>query len=89
MADEKIEFGTHIVFRPGPPKPKTKTWFVINKYEQCSIGWIGWFGRWRTYSFYPDPNTVFEKVCLREIAEFCERKTAERRKEKLNEKQTS
>jgi len=74
------EFGTHIKFVPAPPKPKTKVWWVVNKYDDGHIGNIGWYASWRKYSFFPNPNTVYEQVCLREIADFCERKTAEHKK---------
>jgi len=76
--------GTHIKFVPAPPKPKTKVWWVVNKYENNCIGNIGWFGRWRKYSFFPKSDTVFEEVCLREIANFCEKETQEHRKQRRN-----
>lgn len=71
------EHGTHILFVPGPAKPRTSTWSIFNRYENTKIGTISWFGRWRKYAFHPGNDTVFEEVCLREIAEFCERKTTE------------
>lgn len=89
MADEIIEYGTHIKFVPGPSKPKTKTWYVVNKYDDASgdfakahLGWIGWYAPWRKYCFFPKGDTVYEKVCLREIANFCERKTSEHKAKK-------
>lgn len=75
----KIEFGTHICFVLGVPNPKTKTWLVETKDSGQIIGGIAWFGPWRCYSFLPNSNTVYEKVCLREIADFCEQKTKEHR----------
>ena len=66
---------THIKFIPHFPKPKTKTWLVCSNYGDGLIGRIAWFGRWRKYSFFPDIGTVFEQVCLREIADFCEEQT--------------
>jgi len=74
-----VEEGTHIRFIPAPPKPKTLVWYVVNRYEDSHLGRIKWFGRWRKYSFFPKPECVFEEVCLREIADFCERKTREHR----------
>lgn len=68
-----IEFGTHIKFVQGPSKPKTYTWWVINKYEDIQIGTVAWITRWRKYGFYPKPGTIFEQVCLREISNFCEK----------------
>lgn len=54
---------------------KTKIWEVLTTYDDSLLGIVGWFGRWRKYSFYPAPNTVFEKDCLRDIADFCETET--------------
>lgn len=72
-----VEFGTHIKFVPAPPKPKTLVWWVVNKYDDGQIGWVGWYPGWRKYSYFARPETVYEQVCLREIADFCERKTRE------------
>jgi hypothetical protein len=71
-----VEFGTHICFIPGPSNKKTFTWSVETK-EEWLIGSITWYGPWRCYAFTPRSETVFEKTCLREIADFCERKTKE------------
>lgn len=68
-----------IEFRPGPSKPKTLTWDVVSKSAGDILGRIAWFGRWRRYSFYPEPGTVFDEVCLRDIATFCEEQTAAHR----------
>jgi hypothetical protein len=76
---DEIIFGTHIKFVPAPPKPKTKVWWVVNKYSDGHLGWIGWFSRWRKYSFFPKADTVYEEVCLREIAGFCVARTKEHR----------
>jgi hypothetical protein len=72
-----IEFGKHLKFVPGPPKPKTKTWWVVNRYDDIHLGWVAWFPRWRKYSFFVKPDRVFEQDCLRDIADFVERKTKE------------
>lgn len=82
MPDPIKEEATHLFFIPGPDKPKTKTWYVMNKYDDIHLGWIGWFAKWRKYAFFPKPETVYEQVCLRDIAEFCERKNAEHKKER-------
>lgn len=73
------EHGTNISFGliGTSPSGKTRVWEVVNRRDGSSIGTVRWFGRWRCYSFHPDANTVFEKVCLRDIADFCDRKTAE------------
>jgi hypothetical protein len=78
--------GTHIVFRftANSPGGKTSAWRVQSSYkghEDMQLGTVAWFGRWRKYGFFPPQNrsTVFEEVCLREIAEFCETQTKEHR----------
>jgi len=43
------------------------------------FGQVRWFPRWRRYSFFPYPDQAFESSCLRDIADFCERETRERR----------
>ena len=77
QAGSAVEFGTHIKFVPGPAKPKTLTWWVVNKYDDGHIGWVGWYSAWRKYGYFAQPATVYEQICLREIADFCERKTRE------------
>ena len=52
--------------------PKTKRWHISPK-EGGIIGEVRWFGRWRQYSAYL--NGIFEKTCLRDIANFCEEQT--------------
>ena len=58
----------HLIFDTG----KTKTWDVMTKEEHAILGEIRWFGRWRGYAFFPLTDTVFEKTCLRDIANFIE-----------------
>jgi hypothetical protein len=69
----------HIEFVEGPSKPKTKTWKVIAKDGNIVLGYVGWFGRWRCYTFFPEPNTVFEQTCLRDIADFMKSQTKDHR----------
>lgn len=74
MSEPKwIEFVSAV---PGP-KRKTNRWCVFTKDFRSSLGQVKWCGRWRCYAFYPDPQTLYEKQCLRDIAQFCEDKTRE------------
>ena len=60
------------------PKRKTEQWIVIsNSAIGVLLGEVSWYGPWRKYSFFPnrDLHLVFEQVCLRDIADFCERET--------------
>ncbi|KKM91198.1 hypothetical protein LCGC14_1230900 [marine sediment metagenome] len=62
---------------------KTSIWEVIPKdADHTRIGEVRWFGRWRKYAFFPLSETVFEQVCLRDIADFCETKTKEHKQRK-------
>lgn len=36
------------------------------------LGQVKWFPKWRAYAFFPEKRTVFEKRCLRCIADYCE-----------------
>lgn len=59
------------------PSGKTRCWLVLTNRG----GWLGdvkWFGRWRRYAFFPAPETVFERTCLRDIANFCDAQTKAR-----------
>jgi len=72
--------GTHIYFDPAPQNPvnKTKRWFVVSKHDKDSkddgvvLADVAWYNGWRKYAMYPRDQTVYEEVCLREIADFCE-----------------
>lgn len=70
---------THITFVEAPPNPKTRVWRVHPRnavgHDTSDIGSVQWYGRWRKYAFFPNFLTVFEEVCLREIASFCEEAT--------------
>jgi hypothetical protein len=71
---DALPAGTFIRFEPRAPNPKTKVWAVVSK-DGGEIGAVNWYGPWRKYCFTPNSNTVFEQVCLREIAQFCETAT--------------
>ena len=49
---------------------KTRTWAVSAKEGDALLGRVAWFGRWRTYAFFPHDGTIYEPTCLRDIAEF-------------------
>lgn len=70
-----IEF----VFVAKSASQKTSIWTAVASGGE-PLGTVKWFGRWRCYAFFPDTNTVFEKTCLRDIAQFCEERTKDRRK---------
>jgi len=63
-----------IVVEPIITPTKTKAFRVLTK-EGAPLGYIRFFPRWRKFSFYPDPYTLYETDCLRDIANFCEAET--------------
>lgn len=79
--------GAHILFIEGALRPKTRTWEVWSKAHEAggkpgetgasALGTVKWYGAWRCYAFFPAPNTLFEKNCLRDLAQFCEARTVE------------
>ena len=73
-----------IEFRELEPAAKTGRWEVVTKDapRPHRLGIVGWFGRWREYGFFADPENVFEETCLRDIAEFCESQTKAHRKKR-------
>lgn len=72
--------GTHIYFRLATQQnPKTSIWDVVAKDGDIVLGQVRWFGRWRGYAFFPGTQMVFERVCLREIADFIEQNNKSQR----------
>jgi len=57
---------------------KTLVWNVEALADGAKLGEVKWFGRWRKYAFFPI-DSIFEQVCLREVADFIEAKTKEHR----------
>lgn len=67
---------------------KTSVWNVVAREGGNKLGEVSWFGRWRKYCFFPEAGTVFEKDCLRDVANWCESATREHSTSKPREKQT-
>lgn len=57
----------------GPsPSGKTATFSVLAARNESYLGCVKWYGAWRKYVFFPWTQTLFDPVCLRQIAIFCE-----------------
>lgn len=54
----------------GIPEKKTDTYLILTKDSGNCIGIIKWYAAWRKYSFFPNPNCVFETQCMRDIISF-------------------
>ena len=59
---------------------KTTIWGVLTKGDDTKLGEVRWFGRWRTYAFFPQSDTVYEPTCLGDIATFIRERMAERKR---------
>lgn len=63
------------------PKRKTRTWEVRSVEHGSLLGEVGWFGAWHGYVFAADSRAcIFEQRCLRDIADFVERRTLDHRR---------
>lgn len=74
-----------IKFEKKETKTKTSVHEVLTKEGDELLGKIKWFPRWRCYSFFPEPNTVFERTCLTDIVKFVEGLMQDRKKIKTFE----
>lgn len=61
-----------IDIREEPQVGKTRRFTVWNSKANVLIGRIQWYGPFRSYAFFPGVSTVYEKDCLRDIAECIE-----------------
>jgi len=87
--------GTHITFRNrgkywGGKEHKTNEYEVVEKHNvRNGLGNIFWLARWRKYVFEPNPRTVYEETCMREISQFIEEETASHRAAVKNKKMSA
>lgn len=61
---------------------KTQRWVVRACERGAVLGFVSWYAAWRKYTFAPATASIFEEDCLRDIAQFCESKTAEHKGQK-------
>lgn len=63
-----------------PPNRKTDIYGVlINDTSLLPLGKIKWYPPWRKFAFFPISDTIYENVCLKEIAGFIEKLMVERK----------
>lgn len=75
LADEEEMHGYEFIsisWAGSSPSGKTQRYVVTNNRSGGTIGVIKWFGRWRQYVFFPSPETIYSRGCLRDIADFME-----------------
>jgi len=85
QAGKSAKANSWIAFRyeEAPAHLKTRRISVWTKDGRHCLGIIQWNNAWRKYAFEPVFPTVFEEVCLREIAEVLEQLTRQHRNPNL------
>jgi len=63
-------------------KGKTKVVGIFSWSSGDRLGTVKWYGPWRQYCFYPEPDTVFNDVCLAKIIGFLATLNAEHRQKR-------
>ena len=63
-----------------PPAAKrvTSTYRIVSKGNGAALGSIKWYGSWRQFCFFPEPNTVWSAGCLADLQDFFKRLAADR-----------
>lgn len=69
MAELKTEY-KHIRFVEVAQKPKTKVWECLNNKSCLRVGVVKWYGPWRRYCFFPEPESWFDVSCMDDINDF-------------------
>jgi len=49
---------------------RTEMHGVFSALHGDRLGTVKWFGLWRQYAFFPEPETVWNRDCLRQLAKF-------------------
>jgi len=60
----------YLKFKLIEKKEKTEVWEISSKLHGFRLGVIKWYGSWRQYAFFPEPETVFNKECMEDISDF-------------------
>ena len=50
-----------------PPRRKTRVIEVRSRSTGAHLGTLKWYGAWRQYVFYPQPHTIFNVGCMRDL----------------------
>ena len=60
----------YIYFTKVEDKPKTSVWYCVGQNNNDLLGIVKWYRPWRQYCFFPEPNTVFNVGCHKDIDDF-------------------
>ncbi len=64
----------------------TNKFTVTNRSNGAIVGTVRWYIFWRKYCFFPVVNVILDSRCLKDISEFVELKTNERKENWKNGK---
>jgi hypothetical protein len=56
-------------------KPKTNVYECYNTRHGALLGVVKWYGPWRRYCFWPQPNCIFSAECMDDVAQFINNRT--------------
>lgn len=62
---------------------KTEVWSIYSLKNDTRLGSIKWFGRWRQYALFPEPESIFNSACLRDIENVIQMRMSAWRAKKL------
>lgn len=72
----------YLEFAKQPKRRTQKTWIVdvTSRSGGMLLGQIKWYGAWRQFAFYPNPErvTIFNVECMNDICEVIQELMAER-----------
>lgn len=68
---------SYLTFREIKFTGKTYEWMILNGVHD--LGRIRWHAPWRRYCFYPNPCSIWDYGCLREVAAFIDAEMAKRK----------
>lgn len=57
---------------------ETGEWSVNAKSGDALLGYVRWYQEWKRYVFHPKEDTLFDKECLMDIAQFIHTETKKR-----------
>ena len=60
----------YLQFRLVNDTGKTQTYSVDSRSGGYRIAIIKWYGAWRQYTLFPEPDTVWNKTCLQDVIAF-------------------
>lgn len=59
---------------------KTNVYIIRSQEGTLLLGSIKWYGPWRKYCFFPQPDCVFESKCIDDINDFLKQLMVDRKK---------